>query len=289
MTWSARAFYEKTDHGAPGVADAAFLERLEPWLGPYVRTWFRPTLEGLEHLPADGAYLIVANHSGVGVAEISCIVLLWWQRFGVSRPLAGFGHPIGFKFPFLGRIARSIGMIPSTYRAADAALEQGVPLLLFPGGDHEAFRPIWQANRVDFGGRKGFLRIAQKHGVPIVPLAIQGSHVTTPILWRSRLLAWLLVWPRLAGVKRVPVTLLGLIAFAACVAAGIESGHPWLGGIAGYLSWTLLPSAFIAFVPSRISLRLLPPISATEIGDDLDSAYARVTGDLQRAVHAMRR
>jgi 1-acyl-sn-glycerol-3-phosphate acyltransferase len=55
-------------------------------------------------------------------------------------------------------------------------------VLIFPGGDHEAFRPVWQAYRVDMANRKGFLRIARRAWVPIVPLGIRGSQFALPIL-----------------------------------------------------------------------------------------------------------
>ena len=42
-------------------------------------------------------------------------------------------------------------------------------MLVYPGGDYEVHRPSWERNRVDFGGRKGFIRLAIEQDVPIVP------------------------------------------------------------------------------------------------------------------------
>jgi 1-acyl-sn-glycerol-3-phosphate acyltransferase len=84
-------------------------------------------------------------------------------------------------------------------------------------------RPLWQYDRVDFGGRVGFLRIAREAGVPVVPLGIRGGHLTAPILFRSRALATLLVAPRLIGQKRRGVSLLGLLVAVAIMAAGPAS------------------------------------------------------------------
>lgn len=279
-----RARYESLDYGEPGVADGEFVRRLDRWLGPWARYWIRPSWEGTEHLPEHGPYMIVANHSGGGGVEVLCLVLLWWRAFGTTRPIAGFAHPLAWRLPIMSSLVKRLGIVPSTYPAARHAIERGVPLVVFPGGDHEAFRPIWQARRVDFGGRKGFLRIAREHRIPIVPMAIRGSHVTVPIVWRSRLLAWLLIWPRLAGVKRVPVTVLGLVACAACAVVGHAAGGVGLGVLGAWLSWTVIPSPWIAWVPSRVRMRLLPPIPPEELGDDLDLAYARVTGALQAAM-----
>ena len=48
----------------------------------------------------------------------------------------------------------------------------GAALLVYPGGDYEVHRPIWERNRVDFGGRKGFIRLALEQDVPIVPVVV---------------------------------------------------------------------------------------------------------------------
>ena len=50
-----------------------------------------------------------------------------------------------------------LGAIPSTYDAALGALSQGVPVLVFPGGDIDATRPVWRARRVDFGGSTAYI------------------------------------------------------------------------------------------------------------------------------------
>jgi 1-acyl-sn-glycerol-3-phosphate acyltransferase len=186
---------------SPGVVSeraAAIAKRL---VAPIVRACFRPTLEGSDNLPRDTPYLLVANHSaGVGLAELASLATLWLQHFGTSRPLAGFALPIGFALWPISALHRAIGSVPSTYAAAHHALSKGVPILVFPGGDHESLKPIWHVHRVDFCGRVGFLRIARDAGVPIVPLGIRNGAWTAPILLRSKLLATLLVTPRLMGV-----------------------------------------------------------------------------------------
>ena len=47
---------------------------------------------------------------------------------------------------------------------ADKALDSGAALLVYPGGDYEVHRPSWERAKVDFGGRKGFIRLALEQG-----------------------------------------------------------------------------------------------------------------------------
>ena len=84
----------------------------------------------------------------------------WIELFEDSAPIAGFAHPAGFQYAPFNRLIRDLGCVPSSYQGARVAADAGVSLLVFPGGDHEAARPFWQASLVDFGGRQGFLKIA---------------------------------------------------------------------------------------------------------------------------------
>lgn len=273
-------YAERMQHGTPGQVSAGALQCLTRIVRPLSRLFNRPKLTGFDNLP-DGPYLLVANHSaGVALAEILAIASLWAERFGAARPLAGFAHVIGFKFPPLRWVHRQIGTIPSTYEAAFDALAKGVPVLVFPGGDHESLRPIWQANRVDFGGRRGFVRIAREAGVPIVPMGIVGSHYTVPILWRSRALAWLLIIPRLAGIKRWAISLLGVLG---CVAFACTGWAWWVKLLTGWL-WLALPGMFTPIVPWTIRMRIGEPMPVFGADCDLDAARDAVQARVQQLV-----
>jgi 1-acyl-sn-glycerol-3-phosphate acyltransferase len=274
---------------APGRPAPAMVRFVGRYLEPFVRLCYRPTLEGIANLPERGPFLLVANHSaGLGIAEILSFLSLYLRDVGPERPLTGFAHPLGFRVWPLSAAHRLLGTIPSTYEAAEQALSMGVPILVFPGGDHETLRPIWQANRVDFGGRVGFLRIARAAGVPIVPLGIRGSHPTAPMLVRSRWLATLLVVPRLMGQKRWGISLLGVI-----VAALIACHGPGTWPFRAALCWLWLGSAlsFVPWIPWTIRMRIGAPIAANELfpgeardDEELRRALPRVEAAVQALV-----
>ncbi len=254
-----------------------------------MRVAFRPRLEGWERFPSDRPFLVVANHSGGGAADIMCLTALWFGRFGGERPITGMANPSGFFLPGVSRFLRGVGAIPSTRAAAEEALAQGLPVIVFPGGDHEAYRPVWQARRVNLAGRKGFLRLARQARVPILPLGIYGSHYTLPILFRSRVLALL---PRVvAGVKRYPLSLTGLVG-AVLIACwlGPSLGIVWTALLA-YL-WIVTPIASnLPVIPWSVRIRvgeLLEPEDLFQKPDDegLAEAYVRVETAIQGLVDA---
>jgi 1-acyl-sn-glycerol-3-phosphate acyltransferase len=269
----------------PGAA--RFVRRV---VAPLVRLCFRPTLEGIGHLPR-GAYLLVANHSaGMGIAELASFLVLYLRTVGPDRPLAGFALPLGFRVFPLSFVLRLLGAIPATYAAAERTLAAGVPILVFPGGDHETMRPAWQANRVDFGGRVGFLRIAARAGIPVVPLGISGSHFTAPILLRSNVLATLLAVPRLIGLKRWAISVLGVVGAIAILALVPLS---WPLRLALAWLWLGSPLVFLPWVPWTIRMRIGVPIPAAELfadrsgnesADALQPALARVEAAVQLQV-----
>jgi 1-acyl-sn-glycerol-3-phosphate acyltransferase len=267
--------------GTPGRPSPRVARFVRAVVAPVVRAWFRPRVEGLERLPNGEPYLLVANHSGaLGVAEILSFAALWAD---VDRPLAGFAHPFGFHVPLLATFIRGLGCVPSSHDAGERALRDGVPLLVFPGGDHEVARPLWQARRVDFAGRTGFARLAQRAGVPVVPMGIRGAHATAPVLWRSRgLLSTLFVLPRLFGVKRYGLTLLAVVGALAIVLA-FPSWGPWRF-VAAY-AWLSSPLALLPFVPSTIVFRVGAPLPAAALSSlSPADAAARVEAAVQALV-----
>lgn len=279
-----------TDLGHPGEIDertrAFWLRRIRP----LVSLAFRPALEGAEQLPNDRPYLIVANHSGFGNADVLVLANVVVEQLDTIGAIALMVHPISYDAWPQGRWLQRLGAIPSTRQAVRRSLDAGVPVLMMPGGDHEAQRPVWQASHVDFAGRKGFLELAREARIPIVPMGIAGSSLTAPVLWRSRhLLPWLFIWPQLMGVKRAALSLLGLMG-ALAVVAWCPAGNPYVTALAAWL-WIASPLATLPWIPWKVSVRIGRPLTPDELfgegdGGSLDEAYRRVEFAVQRLVRA---
>ncbi|MEC9391190.1 MAG: 1-acyl-sn-glycerol-3-phosphate acyltransferase [Myxococcota bacterium] len=257
-------------------------------LGPLLQLAFRPRLRGLEKLPQGKPYLLVANHSaGVAIAEILCFAMLYAGHFKNQVPLAGYAHHVVMKVWPFSWIMPALGAIPSTYEAAENTLAAGIPILMFPGGEHESLRPIWKANEVDFNGRLGYLRIARKRGIPIVPMGITGSHYTAPIFWRSKLLATLLLIPKRLGFKRWCISLSGILGIVGI----LQLDWPLWAHLVGSYVWLLSIFQFTPIIPATLRFEIGEILEwGQELdGENLEETGLRVQAAVQARVNEMNR
>src|SRR5690606_29971245 len=154
--------------------------------------WFRAEVRGLGHIPDHGPVLLVGNHSGGNLTpDTGVFALAFSAYFGVERPFYQLAHNLVVAWPGLGFLRR-FGTVTASPETAEAALGAGAALLVYPGGDHEVHRPSWESARIDFAGRRGFVRLALDAGVPIVPVVSIGGQETALFLSRGDALARLL-------------------------------------------------------------------------------------------------
>jgi 1-acyl-sn-glycerol-3-phosphate acyltransferase len=121
-------------------------------------------------------------------------------------------------------------------------------------------RPSWDSAKVDFDGRKGWIRLALDNDVPVVPLVSIGGQETALFLSRGERLARLLRLDKLFRLKVLPISL----------------AIPWGLNVGDMLShWPL---------PAKISVRALDPIDIKEQfgpDPDHDEVYDYVLGKMQ--------
>lgn len=273
----------------PGRVEASFARPFQRVMGPLGRAMWPSSVRGLEHLPDHDRYVVIANHSGLGPAELFSLLLFWTDRFGDDKPLAGMAHPAAFRVPHLRTILHAYGAVEATREGAAWARSQGVPLLLFPGGDAEAMRPFWRAHQVDLQGRKGWIRLAREHGLDVVPLCISNSHLTMPMIpFPPRIVAWA-TGARFLGLKRAPLPIHSLAIGALVARAVRRRGAPVpLAGLAALAS--MYVSIVVPPLPAKIGFDFLPPMPRADLeASDDDAVYARIEGTLQAAMDARRR
>ena len=169
--------------------DPDYIRDTLPRLWLLASLWFRGEVRGLERIPAEGPVLLVGNHSGGNLTpDTGVFTLAFNTYFGVERRFYQLAHNLVLSMPGLGFL-RKYGTVAASPANADQALASGAALLVYPGGDYEVHRPSWDAGKVDFDGRKGFLRLALQHDVPIVPVVSVGGQETALFLSRGEGLA----------------------------------------------------------------------------------------------------
>lgn len=142
-------------------------------LGPVIDL-YKPYVDGLDHLPADGRFLIVGNHTMFSMAEILLIPYYVRDRIGKRvRPLADrqFG-----KMPKPHRdVMTAFGGVVGSPDAASALMDDGETILVFPGGGREIPKFQGEEYTLRWENRSGFARLAIQHDYPIVTAALVGG------------------------------------------------------------------------------------------------------------------
>ncbi len=154
------------------------------WLYRY---YFRIQTEGWHHIPSEGKMLFVGSHNGgAGSPDTSMFMYDWFRRFGYDRLAYGLMHPLAWKaagqVPGLAQLAAQVGAVRAHPKMATKALRLGAAVLVYPGGAEDMFRPHRLRDRIYFAGRKGFIKLALREEVPIVPVISHGAHDTLIIL-----------------------------------------------------------------------------------------------------------
>jgi 1-acyl-sn-glycerol-3-phosphate acyltransferase len=264
------------DRGARGLRDrlTADLDDRDPdhlreqlpllWL--ISSLWFRGEVRNLGNIPEEGAVLMVGNHSGGNVTPDTFIFTLAFSTyFGVERPFHQLAHNLVMASPY-ARLLRSGGTVAASPGNSHQALEAGAALLVYPGGDWEVHRPSWERHKIDFAGRRGFVRLALDEDVPIVPVVAIGGQETALFLSRGAWLARALKLDRLLRLKVLPISI----------------AAPWGLNVGDFLGHIPLPA--------KITIEVLPAIDVRgQFGDDpdVDEVYDYVTTVMQEALDTL--
>jgi 1-acyl-sn-glycerol-3-phosphate acyltransferase len=187
--------------------DMQFMERQKYFWNPLIDYWFRMEMEGWERLPEPPA-LLIGIHSGAPfVWDAWTVGIQWWRHFGDERLLHGTAHDALMAAPLIGGYFRRMGVLPAAPDSISGALAAGHDVALWPGGEIDSLRPWTKRDEAILAGRKGFVRMAIKTGVPIVPISTVGGPDSMPVLTSGRRLAKALQIDRFARIKRFPLAL----------------------------------------------------------------------------------
>jgi 1-acyl-sn-glycerol-3-phosphate acyltransferase len=193
---------------------------------PVYSHWFRVEWEGFEHLPREGGALLASNHAGAIPSDAPSIMHGIEKDLG--RPVYGLAENIFRRAPVVGTLwSRGGGVAAHPDNAYRLLHDEEQLVLVFPEGTKATGKPYRERYQLRRFGRGGFVEIAMRSGVPVIPLAVMGGEETMPILHNSKRLA------KAMGVPYVPITA-NMFVFG--------------------------PLAWVVPFPAKFKIRVLPPV-----------------------------
>jgi 1-acyl-sn-glycerol-3-phosphate acyltransferase len=244
--------------------DPDYIRKTLPTLRVFAGVYHRAEVRDLRNVPSEGPVLLVGNHSGgTLIADTFVFAQAFYDHFGPLRRFHQLAHDLVFKVPGARASLSRYGTVPASPENMERALDRDAALLVYPGGDHETYRPTWESAQIDFAGRTGFVRLALEHRTPIVPVVAIGGQETALFLGQGRQIAELLRLDRLLRLKVFPA----------------QVGPPY--------GLTVMDLPGRIPLPAKITVRALPKIDLRKrLGPkpDVEEAYELVTSTMQRAL-----
>ena len=248
--------YQVDDFGFDPELTEEVLARV---LRPLYRSWFRVEVSGLDHVPGDGAALLVGNHSGTIAMDSMMLQLALLDEHPAHRHLRLLGADFIFRTPVLAEFARKSGATLACNPDAERLLADGEIVGVFPEGFKGIGKRFADRYKLQRFGRGGFVAAALRTKVPIVPVSIVGAEEIYPLVGDIKPLA------RLLGIPYFPVT----------------PFFPWLGPLG------MVP------LPSKWLIECGEPIDTAAIDADPDDPAAvfgvadQVRETIQQTLHRL--
>ncbi|MFN7130757.1 MAG: lysophospholipid acyltransferase family protein [Myxococcales bacterium] len=242
--------------------DPDFIRKVLPAFRAFNQRYVRLQVRNAEALRTTRPALYVSNHNGgIMGPDLACTMGTLWDTLGPETPLYALAHDFAMRqFTPLGRVLQRFGALPASPESAERALRAGASVLVYPGGDLDAFRHFRKRDEIVLGERRGFVRLAIRLGVPVVPIVVHGAHRSAVIVAEGKRIASVTGMKRWARLERFPIAL--------ALPWGIAAG-PWI---------PYLP------LPFRVRMHVLPAMTLE--GDPLEERE-RVRAAMQRALDAL--
>ncbi len=228
--------------------DPSLLSRVEPVFDFLHDRWFRVQVTGSSRVPAGGC-LVVCNHAGALPVDGPMMRTVLRRACGRAEARWLVSESL-VQTPLLGGWLSRLGAIRASDEDSKRLLAEQKAVIVFPEGELGANKTVTERYRLRPFGRGGFVKLALRTGVPIVPAAIVGNEDSSPL------------------IGRIPLRALGR-------ALPITPTFPWLGPLG------LMP------LPSKWRVSFLEPLDLSGHGpqaaDDVALVF-RLTEQIRRAV-----
>jgi 1-acyl-sn-glycerol-3-phosphate acyltransferase len=180
--------------------DLKFTEHVIPFVEWLYRKYWRVETEGVRNVPARGAALLVANHSGVVPYDGAMIRMAIWAEHPRPRHARMLVVNWAFAPPLTSTFLIKTGNVLAHPDNAHELLSRGELVGVFPEGVKGSAKLFRDRYRVRRFGRGGFVQVALRTGAPIIPVAVVGGEEVHPVLLDLPQLG------RLFGLPTLPIT-----------------------------------------------------------------------------------
>ena len=180
--------------------DPVVSERFKPLLDFLYYEYWRVEVKGIQHIPADGAALLVSNHSGALPYDGAMIKTAVKNDHVASRDVRFLVEDFVYHFPFMGTLMMRIGGVRASPENAVRLLRHGQLVCVFPEGVKGLGKLYKQRYQLQRFGRGGFVKICLDTKAPLVPVAVVGAEEIHPMIGRGSWIA------DIVGVPYLPIT-----------------------------------------------------------------------------------
>lgn len=182
-------------------------EKLGRRLFSPVQRYFRAQIIGTENIPSE-PFIGVGIHGGASFLPPDALLWLSYYHAYIKRPpLVTLSHDLFDRTGFIiTSIMQKMGVVPARPAMARTALAEGFAVMVYPGGDVDASRSIWNRNKIKFANNKGYIRLALESGAPIVPIVSIGAVETKFVLWDGEAIARFLKLDSLFRLNTLPIS-----------------------------------------------------------------------------------
>ena len=215
---------------------------------PIYKHWFRVEWEHFDRLPTSGGALLVANH--VGAIPPYAPAIMHGIETQLDRRVYGLAESLFRTVPVVGTLwARGGGVAAHPDNAYRLLHDEGQLVLVFPEGTKATGKRFTERYQLHRFGRGGFVEIAMRAGVPVIPIAVVGAEEAMPIVFKSSRVA------KLLGLPYFPVTANMLM---------------------------MGPLGLVGYFPTKFRLRVLPPVHFDVAPDQERYSRSRVMDESER-------
>jgi 1-acyl-sn-glycerol-3-phosphate acyltransferase len=183
--WAAAYFAWHSEEVDEFGFDRKFTETLRPLFEFLYTVWWRVEATGLEHVPGEGAGLVVANHSGVLPYDGLMINVAIRHEHPARRDCRMLALDMFALLPFLAPLLAKSGAVRANPENGERLLRKGELVGVFPEGVKGVGKRYRDRYKLARFGRGGFVRLALKTGAPIVPCAVVGAEEIHPLLAKA--------------------------------------------------------------------------------------------------------